>query len=572
MCRRWLLNLFALVGVIFALGAIGATPAAAQTGVAGRPVAVCVTPAKPDMKPRVLFAQPARFDCHTKQTAFGSGDYWVLSKPVNFSGPADIRIGSLWQERMTLFALYADGAIVSAVTDGRSATRHLQLGAIIERGLPARPAPLVRLLWHVEGSANLRGVLVGARIATPAESADANLVLGIMYAGFCGLCVALLVYNLALWGALRYDFQLAYCAMLVGLLTYAISSSGGLAWAWPNIVNNDRLRINYASLGVCAMAAMLFARTFFEPRVFAGWLNKATNVVFVAMTATVLMLVTLAPWRITLFDRFFTLAFLAQLGIVLPILWRGWRTRSNYLWLFAIAWAAPIIFACFCVANALNAIRWSFWLDNSTILTMTVEALFSSLAIAYRIRLLSNERDEARAQEIAARLLADTDPLTGLLNRRAFLRHAIGREGEQTLLLADIDHFKRVNELIGHDGGDEVLRVFARTLRQSVPAAALVARIGGEEFAIVTPSALAVEPEDILARLRAGRMPFDLTVTASIGASTGPLMKEADWKALYRGADRALFEAKADGRDRVCGTVTQSAATRGAAARGEIAA
>jgi len=560
--------MMALVGAVLASGVIGAAPAAAQTGVAGRPVAVCVTPAKPGMKPRALFNQTTRFDCDTKQTAFGSGDYWVLSAPVNVTGPADVRIGSLWQERATLFALYADGAIVSAVTDGRSATRHLQLGAIIQRELPARAAPLVRLLWHVEGSANLRGILVGPRIATQAESADANLVLGIMYAGFAGLCIALLVYNLALWGALRYNFQLAYCAMLAGLLTYAISSSGALAWAWPDLINNDRLRINYAALGVSAMAAMLFARTFFEPRVFAGWLARATNLVFVTMTVTVLMLVTLAPWRIALFDRFFIFAFITQLAIVVPILWRGWRTRSNYLWMFAIAWAAPIIFACFRVANALNAVSWSFWLDNSTILTMTVEALFSSLAIAYRIRLLSNERDDARAREIAARLLADTDPLTGLLNRRSFLRHAIGREGEQTLLLADIDHFKRVNETIGHDGGDEVLRVFARTLRQAVPAAALVARIGGEEFAIVAAAAIMVEPEDILARLRAGRMPFDLKVTASIGACSGPLLKETDWKALYRGADRALFEAKADGRDRVRGR----SIARVEAAIGDIAA
>ncbi len=222
--------------------------------------------------------------------------------------------------------------------------------------------------------------------------------------------------------------------------------------------------------------------------------------------------------------------------------------------MFAVAWAAPIIIACFRVASALHAIGWSFWLDNSTIVTMTLEALFSSLAIAYRIRLMSRERDEARAEEIAARLLADTDPLTGLLNRRSFLRDAIGSEGDQTLLLADIDYFKRVNDTIGHDGGDEVLRVFARTLRQSVPAEALVARIGGEEFAIVTPAALAVEAEDILARLRAGRMPFDLSVTASIGACTGPLARETDWKALYRGADRALFEAKAAGRDRARGT------------------
>jgi diguanylate cyclase (GGDEF)-like protein len=550
MLKGLVFNLLALIGAVL----LSAVPATAQTGLAGLPVAVCVTRAMPGMDARKLFARQAQFDCATRQTALGSGDYWALSQPVRATGPVDVRIGSLWQERVTLHALYADGAVLSTITDGRSATRHLQLGAIIERGLPERAAPLVRLLWHVEGAANLRGILVGARIATPAESARANLMLGAVYAGFAGLCIALFVYNLALWGALRHRFQLAYCGMLLALLVYATSSSGALAWAWPDIVNNDRLRINYASLGVAAVSAMLFARSFFEPRVFAGWLAKMSNAVCALMLVTVALLATLAPWQITLFDRFFSFVFIAQLGIVIPILWRGWRTRSNYLWMFAIAWAAPIILACFRVASSLNAIRWNFWIDNSTILTMTVEALFSSLAIAYRIRLLSLERDEAREQEIAARLLADTDPLTGLFNRRAFLRHAIGREGDQILLLADIDHFKRVNETIGHDGGDEVLRVFARTLRQSVPPEALVARIGGEEFAIVTPVGLAVEAEDILARLRAARMPYDLSVTASIGTCSGPLTKETDWKALYRGADRALFEAKAAGRDRVRGT------------------
>jgi len=557
MIRGLFFNWLAVLVTAIAFVTLGAMPATAQAGLAGRPVSVCVARATPGMEPRALFARSALFDCVTPQTRFGSGDYWVLSAPVKVSGPADIRIGSLWQERVTLHALYADGAIVSTVTDGRSASRHLQLGAIIERGLPARSAPLVRLLWHVEGAANLRGIVNGARIATPAESADANLAMGSFYAGFAGLCIALFVYNLALWGALRHRFQLAYCGMLFGLLIYATSSSGALAWFWPTIVNNDRLRINYGTLGLAAVAAMLFARSFFEPRVFVGWLSRVCNILCIVMLATVVMIATLPSRQIALFDYFFSFAFIAQLAVVVPILWRGWRARSNYLWMFAIAWASPIVLACFRVANSLHVIGWSFWLDNSTILTMTMEALFSSLAIAYRIRLLSRERDEAREQEIAARLLADTDPLTGLFNRRAFLRHAIGREGDQILLVADIDHFKRVNETIGHDGGDEVLRVFARTLRQSVPPEALIARIGGEEFAIVTPVGHAVEPEDILARLRAARMPYDLSVTASIGTCTGPLLKETDWKALYRGADRALFEAKAAGRDRVRGAIAQ---------------
>jgi GGDEF domain-containing protein len=65
-------------------------------------------------------------------------------------------------------------------------------------------------------------------------------------------------------------------------------------------------------------------------------------------------------------------------------------------------------------------------------MSMAAEALLSSIAIAYRIRLLSRERDAAVAAETVARRLADLDPLTGLLNRRAFLGHAIGRKGPST--------------------------------------------------------------------------------------------------------------------------------------------
>lgn len=549
MPRMLLFNLLGVIGATIALFCGGA-PAMAQAGLVGTPVAVCVAPISSAATARDAFAS-TQFDCTTPQNDLGTGDYWVRSAALSATGPLNVRVASLWQQRLTLYAAYADGRVVRTVIDNTTASRHIQLGAIIEQPLPTRAAPLVRLLWRVDGSANMRGIVLGAALATPPQSARSNVSMGALYAAFVGLCTALLVYNLALWGALRHRFQLAYCAMLLALTIYAVSSSGALAWWFPAMPNNDRMRINYVSLALCAVAALTFARTFFEPRVFAGGLARASTIMSVTMLVTALLFALLAPWHIALLDRLYMLAFVGQMAIVGPIMWRAWRMRSNYLWLFAIAWSAPIVLACFRVASALALLRWSFWLDNSTILAMTMEALLSSLAIAYRIRLLSVERDQAREQEIAARLLADIDPLTGLLNRRAFLDRAIGREGEHLLLIADLDHFKAVNDTIGHDGGDEVLRVFARTLRQSVPPEALVARIGGEEFAVVTPGDLAIEPAEILARLRTGRMPYDLSVTASIGTCSGPLLRETDWKALYASADRALFEAKSAGRDRV---------------------
>ncbi|MEV9221239.1 hypothetical protein AB0166_26825, partial [Klebsiella pneumoniae] len=93
--------------------------------------------------------------------------------------------------------------------DQHGAARHLQLGAIIEQSLPERNAPLLRVLWHIEGTGNMRGILRGARIVNPQQSVGANLKMAGLYGGFAGLCIALLTYNLALWVALRYRFQLA---------------------------------------------------------------------------------------------------------------------------------------------------------------------------------------------------------------------------------------------------------------------------------------------------------------------------------------------------------------------------
>jgi diguanylate cyclase (GGDEF)-like protein len=540
-----------------------ASPAAAH-GAVGTPVATCVARADPTVPARTLFRSQGRFACAGAQTAYGSGDFDVLSRPIESAigvdWPAHVRFGSVWQQSATLYALYADGAIARVPLDGQAVSRSLQLGAIIDIRLPYRRIAVTRLLWRIQGSANLRGILLGARTATATEGWQSNLELAGIYAGFIGLCTALLIYNFALWCALRHPFQLAYCAMMASLIVYALSSSGAIAWWWPDIVNNDRLRLNYLMLATSAAAALAFARSFFGSSVFGGWVGRLAHGVSAALIGTALAFALLAPWHAFLLDRLYSVAFMSLLAVTPPVLVRAWRLRRNYLWLFALAWAAPIAFAALRIAGAVGWLAWSFWIDNSTVLAMTCEGLLSSLAIAYRIHLLSRERDEAREQEIAARLLANTDPLTGLLNRRAFLHDAIGRTGDQVLAVVDLDHFKMVNETIGHDGGDEVLRLVARVLRAQAGEDALVARIGGEEFAILADATRAADPQDLLDALRTARMPYDVAVTASIGSCTGPMLRETDWKRLYRCADRALYAAKTAGRDRARDATAQAAA------------
>lgn len=531
-----------------------AQPATAQAGLAGTRVAACVSRVRPSDTVRMMLATPGRFDCTTPQTRFGRGDFWVLSAPLPASkinaGPVRVRVGSLWQAGLSLTVLYADGSTATVTRTSGILSRNIALGAVVEIPLPQHTAPPVRLLWRVDRAENIRGILIGQRVATPDESARANLTMAAIYAGFGGLAFGLLVYNLSLWWALRYRFQTAYCAMVAMLVGYAVTSSGLFAWLVPAIDNNDRIRANYILLGITAAAAVLFARSFFEDRVFAGWLRPATKVAVALLAASGPVFALMSSIDMRVADRVTSAMLMCGLAIAGPILWRGWRRGSRYLLLFAIAWALPLASTFARLLSALHVLPTSFWLDNSTILSMAFEALASSLAIAYRVQALSRERDAAMAAELRARAQADTDPLTGLLNRRAFLDRAIGRAGRAKLLLIDIDHFKLVNDTLGHDGGDDVLRVFARTLHAVVPGEGLVARLGGEEFGIIVPGDSRLEPEALLDALREARMPFDLRVTASIGCCTGALATEVEWKALYRIADRALFDAKKAGRDR----------------------
>ncbi|WP_293873734.1 MULTISPECIES: diguanylate cyclase [unclassified Sphingomonas] len=543
--------------LLLMLASVAVAPAYAATGA---PLRVCIRPALPGQDAAAMFAQADRFDCTRPQTDHGAGDYWALSQPLADTTPPDARVrqASLWQNRVTLYVRYADGAIRHVGFTSATTGRHLMLGAIVQLVLPPHHARPERLLWHIEGSLNRRGILVSPTIVDARTAARTELEMAALYAAFAGMCLSLLIYNLALWGALRRAFQPAYCLMVLCLLAYAGCSSG-LIGQITDIDNNDRQRLGYALLGWSAAAAMVFARAFLERRVFDGWLRPYTTIVTLFLLLATGSYAVLSPRYADITDPLSTIGYMLVLGCLVPVLVRAWRRRSNYLWVFALAWGAPVLLAGIRVLAALNLIGWQLWIDNSTLLAMALEAAFSSLGVAYRIRLLSLERDAAREQEIAARLLAATDPLTGLLNRRAFLDDAIGRVEDHQLILIDIDHFKTINETIGHDGGDEVLRVIARALRAGAPPEALVARVGGEEFAILVPADRPLDAHAVLDRLRHERMPFDLTVTASIGTCIGPMTREVDWKAMYRCADRALFEAKAAGRDRVRNGVAMAA-------------
>jgi diguanylate cyclase (GGDEF)-like protein len=164
---------------------------------------------------------------------------------------------------------------------------------------------------------------------------------------------------------------------------------------------------------------------------------------------------------------------------------------------------------------------------------------------------------EARA-ELAR--LAETDPLTGLANRRAFTKRLNGeverarRHGHLlTLVILDLDDFKGINDTHGHQVGDHVLAEVGHQLCATSRAGELIARIGGEEFAWILPqvdAAGAMAPvERARARIAGIRVDGVSGITCSAGVCDLTAARDVD--ELQRRADRALYSAKRAGRDRV---------------------
>jgi diguanylate cyclase (GGDEF)-like protein len=553
-----LLSLIALWGVL-------QSPLAAQPWLPSGPAAgspkICILPAQPTDVAATMFAAVPRFDCDPKQTKYGRGNFWVAFDPQLQQQPADaplvVRMNSVWQDNATLYFRYADGVILARYFTSRDTARLMSIGAFIEVSVPKHAAPLADVLMHVTDSQNMRGVAPFIVLTNKRESHVTQLFMTSMYSALTGLCIALIFFNLALWSVLRYRFQVIYCAMVTSFLGYAFSSSGVIMMVAGGLDNNDRLRINYIMLSLAAISGLCFIAGYFGHQIVSAKLWVWIKRFIICQMVITLVFSLFGPWHIRTVDRLYFSGFSAMLLLVVPILFNAWRHKSPHIRLFIVAWAPMLLTTFLRSMHGLGFLQYNFWLENSSFLSLGAESMMSSILIASRIRVLSEERDRARAEQVVTKRLANTDSLTGLLNRRAFLEHAVGREGVYRLMLVDIDHFKKINDTVGHVVGDDVLRDIAALIQLCRPPGSLAVRLGGEEFALLIPIDAVREcpPGLFLEQMRTHKWPCDLHVTASLGYTDGTIATDEDWSYLYRQADTALYRAKQDGRDRVvCAT------------------
>lgn len=198
---------------------------------------------------------------------------------------------------------------------------------------------------------------------------------------------------------------------------------------------------------------------------------------------------------------------------------------------------------------------------QQTVYWVWVQVFYAVLAITVALGLfaaLSSDVVEELRRE------ADTDKLSGLYNRRGFenqarrvLWHYQTTRSPVALVIADLDHFKRINDTYGHAAGDAVITAFSEQILQLLPGAAVAGRIGGEEFAVLLPGLDLSRAEEFAQALQAGMAQHcnnesfgALVPTASMGLAVAH--GEAELSDLLRRADAALYQAKDAGRNRVC--------------------
>ena len=200
-------------------------------------------------------------------------------------------------------------------------------------------------------------------------------------------------------------------------------------------------------------------------------------------------------------------------------------------------------------------------------ISVTISPIFDSNGKVVGTSEIARDITEKKRAEQELERLAQTDMLTGLANRRHFmtlaeqeLARAVRYGGKLSVLMMDIDHFKNVNDTYGHHAGDLVIQKLGQlcqqTLRKNIDVAG---RIGGEEFAIILPETDSSQAVDAAERLRDAiahtEVPWEqggpLHFTVSVGVASLAVQK-TNLDALLACADQSLYEAKANGRNRVC--------------------
>ena len=411
---------------------------------------------------------------------------------------------------------------------------------------------------------------------------------------FYGILLVMMLYNGFIWFSTRDRNYLYYCLYLVAFFITNFSYSGfSFQYFWPELPQWSNWS-HTVWIFLYQIVTVLFAMAFLESRSRLPCMHRILKVFLIVMMGTWLW-VTLADNKVlyhaapVYFIFIFTPLVLAS-GI------KAWLSGYTAARFFVLASMATLVGAFITALTVTGFLPYTFANFHAVEFGITADVVLLALALADRINFLREQKDAAEKSVIEqkrqanvllekakedlehtvlertaeleqardrAEHLARIDVLTGVSNRRYFEELATreftrARRYQQPLsvVMFDIDLFKQVNDTYGHAAGDSVLKVVANIVNERIREIDFVARIGGEEFAILLPGVAAEQAIVTAERLRAGIASYHLdyqgqvvVVTASFGVTQ---YKDGDTlESIFKRCDDALYTAKENGRNRV---------------------
>ncbi|MES2952007.1 MAG: diguanylate cyclase [Pseudomonadota bacterium] len=437
-----------------------------------------------------------------------------------------------------------------------------------------------------------------------AASNDENVAQGAVI----GILLVMVIYNLFVFASTRDINYLYYVGFVISYLMFHLSLTGyAFAYLWPNAVRWNSFAISTFAAS-SAFFTCLFTTSFLKLHTFsrpAFWLVR----VLLVLSALLFGLSFVLPYSLTM-RMGAALTLPVALTALLTGYWRWWR-GGRFARFYCLAWTAILIGIAVLNASKFGWIPTNIWTENASQIGIVLQVILLSFTLADRInndrslrlnaqavalvharkarasqaaliqateranlelekRVLSRTNDLNTAMEQLKQandrlqLLSTTDGLTQIGNRAYFdaavlmeLRRAERQQTAMSIILMDIDHFKRINDTFGHLAGDACLRALADMLRPRIDRAGdILARYGGEEFIIALTGvdlqgtiALAEELRMATDRLRVEFDGKPLRFTASFGLVSAIPLASLSLEEFLAAADGALYDAKRDGRN-----------------------
>lgn len=546
-------------GVITILFALSAGAASATTLDLDRDLCHAVSATTLDDK----HLSALRFSCRGKPAGYQQKSLWLRTILGGDTPRSDLALMVHLSrfDRLAAGFSYADGTTHWQAIRAGNYGSHWRAGGQILFEAPDRSVPLTAVTMRFDGLSAHE--LVRARVLPKSEAGMQSA--GMAAAAGAALTLLLVsgIYSLSLAFAVRRQY-LAWQAAWAGtmLLWGGFWSQMPLALL-PRMAGTATAQICTFLACLAVALATLSAVTAVDRRVASNRVRAVTLALGFGVGIAGLPLALTRSGNLGMLADILGLVIIADLLAVALYLSWAWRRGSVEARDFLAAWGLPMAVLAFI---HIVDVEDGFWGGGSKLVVLvaaTWQALWLAAAATRRLAHLRVERDDARDAEARAKKLARRDPLTSLPNRRGFiesvsplLERARADNLPAALLLVDIDRFKSINDIHGHDAGDGVLCGIARRIERWEGPMCTVARLGGEEFGLLTVGMEGIILARFAESIRRGIAACDHSeavgerlVTASVGVAE--VRPACDFQQLYRLADEALYDAKRGGRNKV---------------------